>query len=398
MDNHGVFISHSHRDWAIAGRIFDYLSVRGFYPFLDVSSMKQGNFHKTLELQIKQTPYFLCILTAHTFQKMDADSWICTEIRTALKSERKILLLAEKGFTFPANIPSDIEIINHYHCYEYDRENFLDVMERMCTTDIQRVSLVNAFDWRQRLHSQSNLYLSSREDIENNYATLEHRFGAELVRCVRNGEPFTGKSQVRFVHMSCYAANVIFSPGIEMVDEQAFDRGLLFNILAELLKDEEFSLEIIITAPGCYTAQDAIDYEKLGNRALEAYPEACFLSSYCNIDRLIHEDPIFQNAYKNKRFRFLVTDSGLSYALFHIAYKPNYESYDHIKIDLYSEGLQSSVERRSMLLFKEDNWENYQYFVDRYTYIRNVRKSKKLISENHKQWMTDWHNLLDEMA
>ena len=219
----------------------------------------------------------------------------------------------------------------------------------------------------------------------------------ERVRCIKEGRPYTGENHIRFVHMSCYAASIIFSPGMDMVDEQAFDRGLMFNIFANLLEDEEFSLEIVINAPGSFAAQDAVENKKMGNSALEAYPEAIFLSSYCNIQRLIREDPVFGKAYQEKRFRFMVTENVLPYALFQMEYKPGFEEYSHIKVDLYSEGLVSNMDRRCMVIFKENDPDNYGFFAERYKYIRDVRESRRLIAENHERWLQEWADLQEEM-
>ena len=173
-----------------------------------------------------------------------------------------------------------------------------------------------------------------------------------------------------------------------------------FLILQQACKDEdeEFSLEIVINAPGSVGMQDAIDHKKLGNSALEAYPEAIFLSSYCNIQRLIREDPVFGKAYREKRFRFMVTESVLPYALFQMEYKPGFEAYSHMKVDLYSEGLVSNMDRRCMMIFKETDPENYSFFVERYKCVRNVRESRRLIAENHERWLQEWADMQEEMS
>ena len=397
MEQYGIFISHRHDDWAIAGRVFDYLENRGYQPFLDADSLRQGDFYQRLGRHVREAPYFLCLLTKNTFRTMSEDDWVCREIATALESNREILLLSEKGFSFPENMPAAIEPIRRCHCYEFDRTNFSDVMRRICENDLSREMLNGVLDWRRSADARKNIYLTPRKVLEQDIASLEARFGNELVRCVRSRQEFTGTNHIRSIHLSCYAASIIFSPGIDMVDEQAFDRGLMFNLLAELLKDEEFYLECMITAPSSFAMQEAIDNEKLGNSALEAYPEAIFYSSYCNINALIEEDPVFRNAYRSKRFRFMVTENVLPYALFQIEYKKGYAQYDHIKVDLYSEGIRSSMDRLSMLVFRESDPENYSFFAERYKYLRNIKESKRLISENHTHWFEEWAKLQEEM-
>lgn len=398
MEKYGVFISHRHADWALAGRIFDYLEARGFQPFLDAYSMRQGDFHQALDKMVTQAPYFLCILTKHTLVNLNTEDWIFKEIKAALKSKRKILLLAEEDFLFPDTLPPEIEPLRRQHRYEIDRLNFWDVMERICKTDLQNERLAKVYDWQKRISANQNVFLSSRSEIEQHYASLEDRFGSELVRCIRSGKEYSGKNRIKSIRMSCYAANIIFTSEKNMVDHLAFDRGMMFNIFAQLLKDDEFSLEIITNAPGSDAAQDAIVNERLANSALEAFPEAVFLSSYCSIQQLLREDPIFREAHLSNRFHFMVTQKVLPYALFHITYKDGYEKYDHVKIDLYSEGLVSNMNRRTMLIFRESDPENYRFFVERYHYIRDVRASQQLIKEHHGKWLQEWVDLKEEMG
>lgn len=394
MSQYGIFISHKSEDWALAGRIYDYFKASGYNPFLDTASLRQGPFNEELEKQIKQTPYFLLVLTPRSFKNLSAKSWVLKEIRMALKSERNFLMIATKDFKWPKILPKDINHIKNLHCYTLERENFLDIMNKLCFTDLKKNHLQDILDWKTQAKFLSQSFISSREYLEKNIATLENRFGGELIECIKNNREYTGENHIKSIHMSCYAASLIFAPSINMVDERAFDRGLIFNIFAQLLKDDDFSLEIIINAPGCDAAIEAAVHKKLGNNRLEDFPEAIFLSSYCNIQKLIEHDPVFHKAYyEDRRFKFMVTDVALPYSIFQITYKTGFEQNNHIKLDLYSEGLTSNMDRRSTLFFKDNDPDNYNFFIRRYEYIRNQEKSNKLIKENHENWITEWETL-----
>lgn len=398
MKKHGIFISYRHTDWALAGRIYDFLDSKGLQPFWDSTSMYQGHFPDTLQQQIMHAPYFLCVLTQNTFCSSNPNDWVYREIEIALSCpDKKILLIADSDFCWPDKLPDAIANIRQRHYDAVNRSTFRDVMEQLCQRNIDWVSLSGVLDWRQRLRSVNNVYLSDREYIERTLAPLSDRFGAELVKALQNNVVYEGENHIRFIHMSCYAASIIFSPQQDMVDERACDLGMMFNIFAWLLRDPGFSMEIVINAPGSPAMQDAIDRKKLGNSALEVYPEAIFLSSYNNIWRLIREEPTFAKAYKEKRFRFMVTESVLPYALFQVEYKPEYEEYSHIKVDLYSEGITSNMDRRCMMIFKQDDPENYNFFVRRYEYTRNPIESKALIRQHHDQWVTQWEQLKEEL-
>lgn len=401
MEKHGIFISYRHEDWALAGRIHDFLESKGMHPFWDVT-IQQGHFPEQLRLKIQQAPYFLCVLNRNTFYTDNPDDWVYKELEIALSDpQKKILLIADGDFEWTEQLPEKLtggsRDIRECQYIRVNRDNFTRKMEDLCRRDIDWRVLSGVLDWRQRIASANNVYLGKREYIERTLAPLSDRFGAELVKALGQNMEYDGENHIRFIHMSCYAASIIFSNQQDMVDERAFDLGMMFNIFAWLLRDPAFNLEIVINAPGGVAMQDAIDQEKLGNSALETCPEAIFLSSYSNISRLIREEPIFVKAYKEKRFRFMVTENVLPYALFQVEYKPEYEQYSHVKVDLYSEGLTSNMDRRCMMIFKEDDPENYNFFVRRYEYTRNPKKSKMLIQKNHDQWVAQWEQLKEEL-
>ena len=396
---YGIFISHKSEDWALAGRIYDYLSASGYRPFLDIESLHQGNFDDALEQVIRTTPYFLLVLSPNTFKNVQEDSWVLREIRIALQSACTVFLVATEDFEWPEDkLPEDIKPLYHKHIYYIGLRNFYEIMKKLTDADIMQGKTESVTDWREKIRFLSQTYMSSRENIEKTLGTLEARFGAELVESIKKKEPFRGRNRIKSIHMSCYAASLVLAPQINMVDERAFDRGVLFNIFAELLKDEDFSLEIVITAPNSMAAKEAAESEKLGNGRLEEYPEAVFLSSYCSIFRLIDKDPVFSKARSDRRFKFMVTDMAMPYSIFQISYKADYNEYDHIKVDLYSEGLTSNMDRRSMVLFRKTDPENYSFFEERYKYIRNLKRSNQLIRENHEAWVEAWDVLKEEIG
>ena len=181
-----------------------------------------------------------------------------------------------------------------------------------------RVITVN-WNFEQKPH------VVSREVLENHTISLEDRFGEELIKCAKEDLDLVCENNIKFIHMSCYAANIVFTPRGTMVDERAYDRGLMSKLFRKLLSDIEFSLEIIINAPFSNAANEAVENEKIGNSSLEENPEIAFLASHINIMKLIKEDPIYKKAYLEKRFRFIVTDKCLPYSIFHIKYKIGFE-------------------------------------------------------------------------
>lgn len=408
MEKHGVFISYRREDWLLAGRIYDFLKAKGLYPFLDTMAMRQKEeFPKQLEQVIRQAPYFLCVLTKNTFrrgmlQKPDSRDWVYKELEMALSDPNKgILLIAEAGFQWPKNLPQELKEhrLQDRHFVTVDNETFLSKMEELCRKDIDREKLLGFWDWGQRLAASNNVCLCSRDTSERKLAQLSDRFGAELITALSENREYNGENHVRSIRMSCYAASIIFTPQQNMVDVRAFDKHRMSKLFSWLMKDPDFSLEIMINAPGSTAMQDAIDHKKLGNSSQETSPEEIFYGSFGNIMELLNKsDSYLEQARVEGRFRFLVTESMLPYALFQVEYKPGYEEYNHIKVDLYSEGLVSNMDRLCMIIFEKNDPKNYEFFAGRYNSTRDAKRSETLIREHGKQWIDQWEEMKERKA
>ena len=281
---HGIFISHSHKDWALAGLIYDFFDNAGCAPFIDVQHINHGEYEPLLKWQVENSPYFLCVLTNNTFAKCDEEnwsSWICKEIGWALKKKREIFLIATEGFEWPKmEMPEEIRKIKDYHIEFIGQANYLRTMETIASEKIDYEKIERVLDWKEKLNISHNTTVISRDEMEKDVCTKESRFGEKIVKAARENEEYKGKNKIKFIRMSCYAATTIFTPQRRMVDERAYDKEIMANIFKILLNDPEFSLEVVINAPDCDAASEAIKNERIGNSSLEAIPEATFYSSY----------------------------------------------------------------------------------------------------------------------
>ncbi len=397
----GVFISYRHSYAFFAGRIHDYLQNMGLAPFIDVYRMRQDNFTDVIVQNIKECTFFLLVLGKNSLDNLAEDNVFLLEIKTALecKSTEEILIVAERDFVFPSldRLPKEIHNLTRHHYDTITHDRFLSDMNRVMDNLYSNVEKFNeAINWREYVVTNGTTLVGSRSIIEGRYATLENRFGKELINAVKNGEHYNGQQIIKKIRMSCYAASIIFNPARDMVDDKAFDNGLIFNTFGELLRDPEFSLEIIINAPGSVGAIEAEKHNMLGNSALEDYPNAVFLGAYAGLYRLIKEVPEYIKAYKERRFRYYLSDSVMSGAFFQIEYKDNWSEFDHIKYDIYSYALATNMERRSMLFFKVNDTENYEYMQKTFDYLKNNRMKPVEIQANHEKWMQEWNAFQEE--
>ncbi len=406
MEKYGVFINYRHEDYYFALRVYDYLKNRGLDPFIDYD-LHQGQFEERLYAQIRETPYFLMVLTSRSCIDVGEDDVYCREIQTALESGSTILMVAEAGFDgsdfdrLSFSNPEYVRTLKGHQRYEIDRkmDNFYSRMETLCNRDIDVQRIWDAISWREYARCNSNVLFTSREVLEKGgIASWKNRFGADLEYYVDHDfgrAPFEGEYRIRHINMACYAASIIFAPDRDMVDYLAYDHGKMFNVISTLFHDPDFSMTLITNTPDSPAAIDAVESQKLGNSAFDDDPRAVFLSSYQGVHRLLQEEP-FGSARKDHRFTYLLTESYMPFAYFQIIYKDAWREFNHIKIDLYTEGLANNISRRSLIVFEQDDRDTYLFLHNQFSHLqeRSRRTSRQLIKANHERWLEEWEDYL----
>jgi len=397
-ENYGIFISHRHTYNHFAGRIYDYFKNKGLSPFLDIYSLSQSDFKDELLKVIEETQYFLLLLTPNSLENIKETDMFYKEIEKACNSTKtKILIIKLDNYKIPSSLPKKIkQVINqHHYIIRDDMSDFYMQMDRLYENDININNLIKEIDWKEYYIGNANLCFLPRKLIENKIAPLENRFGIKLIESIKNNTEFIGEQKIKLVRMSCYAASTFLTPDRNMLDGQAYDKDqTMFKVYRKLLEDQEFSLEIIINAPESYAVKEAIKNNKIGNNALSDSLNKVFLGSYAMYKKLIKDDEVFKKAYNDKRFKLLVTNHILPYAFFQMIYKDKWKKHNHIKIDLYSEHVDSATDRRSLILFEDIHNENYQFFNTRYILLKNEEESIKIVKNREKGWLNKWKKII----
>lgn len=397
-NSHGVFISYRRSYAFFAGRIHDYLQNKGFCPYMDVYRMRQDNYMEQLVRRIDECPYFLLVLSKGCFDGLSEDAVFLSEIEYATehKDFDNIIIVADDAGVFPGHtpLPKALQKLEKHQCDIISHSKFNFDMENL-VRNIDITDLNGIVNWREYVSWNGKSVMTSRSLMEHRYATLENRFGKELLAAVKEGKHFEGTQIIKQIRMSCYAANILFNPTRNMVDDKAYDNGVMFNIMVELLRDPDFSLEIIINAPNSAGAKHAAANNMLGNSAWADNPGAVFYAAYAGIIRLIAEVPEFKQAYQDKRFRFYLTDVVMNGAIFQIEYKEPWKEFDHIKYDIYNYNLSSNMDRRCVLVFCADEPDNYTFLANDYNYLKANRYNNTAVAKKHDQWMQKWKEIME---
>ena len=405
---HGIFISYKHGHKHLAGRMFDFFRNRGVDPFMDDHSLgSSSDYEETIMKSIRSAPYFLCLLTEDGLEDLCAedrsDRMFYQEVKCALDAGSAMIIVLYGNVhaaDLSARLPEELERFSKVHTFRMpddDNSHYFHLMEDLMK-EISTRRLHGVINWREYSGMNANVRMLRRDILENTTASFDVRFGKAFMEKIESETPPVQENRVREINISCYAGNIIFTPERESVDRRAYDLGMMFKVFRAMLSDPDFTLRLMINAPDSPAVADAIRYSRLGNNAFEECPEVVFYSAYAGIQSLMAEEP-FRSARKEKRFQLTLTDCVMPYSLFHVIYKSGWEEFNHVKVDLYSLNLDSSVDRRSMLIFERDDPENYRFFVQQFEYLRNqeLRASRERIRQNNDKWLREWEELRETL-
>lgn len=129
-----IFISYRRDGGDItAGRIADRLKQQGYRVFLDVESLRSGDFNKQLYSVIESCTDVVVILPDKALERCEnEDDWLKLEVSHALKHNRNIIPVMLKGFKFPKEMPKGIEDLAKKEGVEASSSTYFDAsMDRL---------------------------------------------------------------------------------------------------------------------------------------------------------------------------------------------------------------------------------------------------------------------------
>jgi len=425
---HGIFISYRHENRHLAGRIYDFLKDRGLDPFMDDYDIKEEAWTEALKREIDDAPYFLCLLTEadkdylEGLVGVDIENSKSTEyvfykeIAEAFKDKskgNKTVLIIAYGFDYKSNnaFPDEIRELNSTQATHFSEDNglFFSSMNNLVNDRIN-IDQIISLNWKNYLAHQKNASIFQRKLIEDRFLAANYVYGEQLVENAFNcEEPYEGNERItneriKQINIACYTANLLFKPERNIIDDRAHDnKATMYHVLSYLLNDEQdFTLNIVTTAPQSIGSKDATKYSKLANSRVKGKEEYAFLRSYATLYNLMYDpktksEHAFSTALDQDRLRCHVTECALPYAIFNVVFKDEWSHLNYVKVDLYSLGLKSNTQRRSMVFFEsiEEHRENYEFFTNQFDEIFDSSISIKDIqkSQKHAKWMKEYEKL-----
>lgn len=160
----------------IAARTHDYLKLKGYNPFYDITSMTSGRFDEQLHFNLTSSLNYILILSKGALDRCnDENDWLYKEITTALKYNLNIIVLMEEGFTYPENLSPDLETLKLLQAVEYSEQTLSSRLDLICSSLRTRKShhekpvYNNASKTKFKV---SGKYVSYYEDVENGHIVM----------------------------------------------------------------------------------------------------------------------------------------------------------------------------------------------------------------------------------
>ncbi len=128
-----TFISYRRAGGAeIAARLYDFLKLKGFDPFYDMTGMRAGRFDEQLRDRILQAENFILILSVGALDRCnELSDWVREEVKTAIDYNLNIVVFQEEGFEYPSDLPEEISSISMYQAILYDKTTVSARLEQL---------------------------------------------------------------------------------------------------------------------------------------------------------------------------------------------------------------------------------------------------------------------------
>lgn len=243
--------------------------------------------------------------------------------------------------------PSDLQGVTYL---EYTSNNIKIMKDRLS-------EWLNRYVRDDRLpQSYNNIIMKPREAIHQQ-CPIENRMHM-------NDGAYKFIRRIRLMNLT---SNLVLNPQVADAEHRQQSKTSIPNLIQKILKETNAPFELILVEPHQANLYDCS--KKITNRNLETIDDLVY-NSWETIKKMICTDSIYEKAYKENRFRCFSVNISIPYAIFNVEFQGKYKQYDHVKIDLYSSKITSENQRRSFIVWREDDPDNYDFFVQNFDSIR----------------------------
>ena len=199
--------------------------------------------------------------------------------------------------------------------------------------------------------------------------------------------------QIRRIRIMNFASNLVINPKIGEIGHIPSKDICLAEAIEKIMEETRATVEFILTEPNESNINDL--ETKVANRRAGSSKGALYSALAALYEKLTTD-----TIYAKHRitipvlFDFYVIKTSMPFGIFNVEFLGEASRYNHVKVDLYSAALDNEDDRRSFVIWQDNNPENYQFFVDNFNRIKNNPiLCKRGTIEMLEEWATEWENL-----
>ena len=194
---------------------------------------------------------------------------------------------------------------------------------------------------------------------------------------------------IRSIRMMNFASNLVINP--EVANPNHLTSGIsLANAIQMVMRDSKVNFDLILTEPNSCNLKDV--RSKIANSYANK-PEGVIFTALEKLYKELNKATLYQQLQSENRFHLYLMKTSMPYAIFNVEFSDEYSSFNHVKIDLYSASISDEDRRRSFVVWKKDDPENYEFFVDNFDSIKiNKQLSVPVDKEKLKNWVENWNS------
>lgn len=150
ISKYDIFISYRRDGGESTARIIrDKLTEQGYRVFLDVESLRSGDFNAKLYSVIEECKDFLLILPPGGLDRCGSeDDWVRREAEYALEREKNVIPVMLRGFVFPDSLPASLEGLRYKNGIESNFQFFDAFIDKLQSFLYAKPSLAGRLRWR----------------------------------------------------------------------------------------------------------------------------------------------------------------------------------------------------------------------------------------------------------
>ncbi|MCI9311666.1 MAG: nucleotide-binding protein [Lawsonibacter sp.] len=229
---------------------------------------------------------------------------------------------------------------------------------------------------------EKNVLMLPRREIHNCYS-IDSRLH------IRDGL----YKQIRRIRIMNFASNLAINPEIGEIGHIPTKDISLSDGIEKIMSETNATVELILTQPNEYNIKDL--ETKIANLRAGSSGGALY-SALATLYKNLSTNTIYAQRSTSTPvlFQLYVMKTSMPFGIFNVEFLGDARRLNHVKVDLYSAVLDNEDDRRSFVIWQDEDPENYQFFVHNFA---NIKKNPLLCEEAKldmlKSWAEEWENL-----